>query len=88
VHADCGGTAEMAVARVTRSHLEGAVTKIVMRYVSATADGVTSVDEHHTMRLSEPAEFEAAYQAAGLSFERLPDVLRPGRAAYVGVATR
>jgi SAM-dependent methyltransferase len=86
VHAESATAEDLAVARVARSYREGQLTEIFMRYTAASADDITTVDEHHTMRLAEPSEFEAAYAAAVLSFERLPDVLHPGRSVYVGVA--
>jgi SAM-dependent methyltransferase len=86
VFADCDRSDELAVARVSRTRRDGLITDIVMRYTAATLDDITTIDEHHTMRLSDPAEFEGHYAAAGLSFERLPTLLRPGRAVYVGLA--
>jgi len=60
-------------------------SELFMRYSAASADDITTIDEHHIMRLSDPREFESAYRAAGLTFERLPHMLHPGRAVYVGV---
>jgi hypothetical protein len=57
-----------------------------MRYTAASADDITTVDEHHTMRLSDPVEFARAFEAAGLAVGQLPDLLHPGRSVYVGVA--
>lgn len=84
VHAEAAHGDDLAVARVMRSRRDGALTEIDMRYTAASADGISTVDEHHVMRLSDPAEFEAAYAAAGLTFERLPNMLHPGRAVYAG----
>jgi SAM-dependent methyltransferase len=86
VFADSGSSDDVAAARVSRTRRDGLITDIFMRYTAATLDEITTVDEHHTMRLSDPAEFEAHFAAAGLSFERLPTLLRSGRAVYAGVA--
>jgi SAM-dependent methyltransferase len=53
--------------------------------VAAMRDAVTTVEERHVMRLSDPGEFAAAFERAGLTFERLPHTLRPGRSVYAGV---
>jgi SAM-dependent methyltransferase len=77
---------DMAVARVTRSSAEGMRSSFTCRYTVATSEGIDTIDEHHVMRLADPDEFASAYEAAGLSFERLPNLLRMGRAVYVGIA--
>jgi SAM-dependent methyltransferase len=86
VNAECARQGEVAVSRVVRSEREGRLTEIWMRYCVAKPDGITTIDESHTMRLSEPAEFADAYSQAGLTFERLPHAVHPGRSLYVGVA--
>jgi SAM-dependent methyltransferase len=77
--------AEIAVARLNRSRRDGALSYLDMHYVATTLDGLTSVDEHHVMRLSDPSEFATAFALADLSFERLPHMLHPGRSVYVGI---
>ena len=77
----------LALARVTRSTRDGLRTELTSRYVAATKAGLETIDEHHVMLLSDPEEFASAYQQAGLSFERLSELLRPGRAVYIGTAT-
>ena len=86
VRAEAADGDDVAVARVARSARDGMLCQISMRYVIATHDSIVNVDEQHTMRLSEPNEFVAAFDAAGLSFERLPHMLHPGRSLYVGTA--
>jgi SAM-dependent methyltransferase len=86
IHCESGRNDDVAAARVTRSYRDGLHSEIFMRYTAATDDDITTIDEHHTMRLSVPSEFETAYLSAGLSFERLPHMLHPGRAVYVGIA--
>jgi SAM-dependent methyltransferase len=93
INVESGRTADVAVARVVRSQRDGVHCRIAMRYVAVAAtaatatgtDGFTTVEEDHTMRLSVPTEFEAAYRDAGLTFERLPHMLHPGRAVYAGM---
>jgi SAM-dependent methyltransferase len=86
VSVDVAEAPGLALARVTRSTRDGLRTELTSRYVAATNAGLETIDEHHVMRLSDPEEFASAYRQAGLSFERLPDLLRPGRAVYVGTA--
>ena len=87
VNAESGRTGDLAVARAVRSSRTGSRCEIEMRYVAATPEGITTVDEQHTMRMSDPEEFADAYSAAGLDFARLPHMLHPGRSVYVGVKT-
>ena len=75
---------ELAVARLNRSSRDGEVSTLDMHYVATTITGVTSVDEHHVLRLSVPSEFVTAFEMANLSFERIPHMLRAGRSVYVG----
>ena len=76
----------VAVSRTVVSDRDGPIASIHMRYVVATAAGeMTSIDEHHRLRLADPAELETAFTAAGLTFERLPHMLHPGRPVCVGV---
>lgn len=84
VSLDTGTDGDLAVARLTRARRSGNVTELFFRYDVASADDIHSIDEHHVLRLSDPAEFQRAYTSAGLTFERLPHMLRPGRAVYAG----
>lgn len=78
---------DVALSRTVRNERDGNVTSLHMRYVAATAEGMSTVDEHHRLRLADPVEHQAAFLAAGLTFERLPHMLHPGRAVCVGVRT-
>jgi SAM-dependent methyltransferase len=82
--AESGRTDDLAVARAVRSQRSGLRCEIVMEYVAVTADETIRVEEHHAMRLSDPEEFATAFSAAGLTAERLPHMLHPGRSVYVG----
>jgi SAM-dependent methyltransferase len=75
---------DIALARLNRSRRDGVLTYLDMHYAATTLEGLTSIDEHHVMRLSDPTEFATAFALADLSFERLPHMLRPGRSVYVG----
>jgi SAM-dependent methyltransferase len=86
VSVDCCQTDSAAIARVTRSSADGMRSSFTCRYTVATNEGIDTIDEHHVMRLADPDEFATAYGDAGLTFERLPNLLRAGRAVYVGVA--
>ena len=86
VSVDCCRTESAAIARVTRSSAEGMRSSFTCRYTVATNEGIDTIDEHHVMRLADPDEFASSYGNAGLTFERLPNLLRAGRAVYVGVA--
>jgi SAM-dependent methyltransferase len=86
VSVDSCQTDNAAIARVTRSGAEGMRSSFTCRYTVATNEGIDTIDEHHVMRLADPDEFVSAYGNAGLTFERLPNLLRAGRAVYVGVA--
>lgn len=85
VHSESGRAGELAVARASRSSRTGTQCEIEMRYTAATSEAITTVDERHTMRISDPDEFADAYAAAGLSFARLPHMLHTGRSVYAGV---
>lgn len=85
VNAESGSDGVLAVARAVRSRRDGSLCEIAMRYVAATRDELFTVDEQHSMRLSEPVEFMSGYEAAGLSFERLPHMLHAGRSVYAGI---
>ena len=85
VNAESAREGELAVARAVRSRRDGSLCQISMRYVAATPSELVTVDEQHLMRLSDPVEFKNAYEAAGLTFERLPHMLHAGRSVYAGI---
>ncbi len=64
VDAGSGGNGELAVTRAVRSSRSGMICEIQMRYVVVTPEALTTVDEQHRMRLSDPGEFADAYFAA------------------------
>lgn len=85
VNAESGRQGDLAVARAVRSSKSGMHCAIEMQYVAATPHGITTVEERHTMRLSDPDEFRDSFAAGGLDFDRLPHMLHPGRSVYVGM---
>jgi SAM-dependent methyltransferase len=88
VHAESARRGRLAVARATRSWRDGPHSVVEMRYVGASPEVLTTIDENHRMRLSHPEEFARAYEREGLSFERLPHMLHPGRSVYAGILPR
>jgi len=74
-----------AVARFTRSTRDGQRTELNIRYEILTAAGHQTIEELHVLQLSLPDEVRSAFEMAGLAFERLPHMLRPGRSVYVGM---
>jgi SAM-dependent methyltransferase len=89
VGAEAVTTPELAVTRTVVSGLDGHVASLHVRHVVARPGEreLTTIDEHHRLRLTDPSEVEAAFAAAGLTFERLPHLLHDGRSVYVGVRT-
>ena len=85
VRASSGNTDDLAVARAIRSSRDGMKCELEMQYVVAKPDALNMISEHHTMRLSDPAEFAEAFESAGVSFDRLPHMFHPGRSVYAGV---
>ncbi len=75
-----------AVARFTRSTRDGQRTELHIRYEISNTAGHQTIEELHVLQLSRPEEVRAAFETAGLTFERLPHMLRPGRSVYVGMA--
>lgn len=69
VDADSANGDDMAVAKVTRTDLdrEGHVSVVELRYVVATADGITTFDELHHLGLFTDEEMAAALHDAGLA---------------------
>jgi SAM-dependent methyltransferase len=75
---------DLAVARVVVSDREGDVSTVHMHYVLATVDGVERVDEVHRLGLFGDDQYRAAFEAAGLAYERCDGLT--GRGVHVGVA--
>jgi SAM-dependent methyltransferase len=82
--ADAAVASDLAVARVVVSERDGDVSTVNMHYVLATVDGVEHVDEVHRLGLFEDDQYRAAFEAAGLRYERCDGLT--GRGLHVGIA--
>ena len=59
------------------------ISTIDMHYLLATVDGVEHIEEVHRMGLFSADEYRAAFEAAGLRYERVDGLT--GRGVHVGV---
>ncbi len=78
---------DIAVARVTKTRRAGARARFEMHHLVATSDGVEHLVDHHEMTLFTAEEYEHAFAAAGLPWERV-DSPMPGRDRYLGLPDR
>ncbi|HEY7105445.1 MAG TPA: class I SAM-dependent methyltransferase [Acidimicrobiia bacterium] len=74
---------DIVATRVILSGRDGDVSTLDMHYVFATLDGVTDVQERHRLGLFTPAQYRAAFVAAGLAYERVDGL--SGRGVHLGV---
>ena len=74
---------ELVAARVVVSGLDGDVSTIEMHYLLATIDGVEYVEEVHRMGLFTPEQYRAAFEAAGLRYERADGLT--SRGLHIGI---
>jgi ubiquinone/menaquinone biosynthesis C-methylase UbiE len=78
---EAGGT---HLVRMTQSGLDGNVSVMAMHHLVGTQSGIEYLVEHHRLTLFTYDEYEAAFRAAGLSYEL--DQPGPfGRGALVGM---
>ena len=70
------------MARVVVSGREGDVSTLEMHYLLATVDGVEHVEEVHRMGLFSADQYRAAFEAAGLRYERADGLT--GRGLHIG----
>lgn len=73
-----------AVARMSRTVIEGAVSRLEFEYLIGTPEGLERRSEAHELGLFTQAEMEGAFARAGLRVERMDKALRT-RGIYVGV---
>jgi len=71
------------VCRMSRTVIEGAVSRLEFEYLIGTPDGMERRSEAHELGLFTQAQMEAAFRNAGLTVERRPEALRM-RGLYVG----
>ena len=78
---------DVALARVTRTSRSGTKTLLEMHHLVATSAGVEHLVDRHEMTLFTADEYEHAFAAAGLSWERVDSPL-PGRDRYLALDRR
>jgi SAM-dependent methyltransferase len=74
---------ELVAVRVVVSGREGDLSTLEMHYLLATVDGVEHVEEVHRMGLFTSEQYRAAFEAAGLRYERSDGLT--GRGVHIGV---
>jgi SAM-dependent methyltransferase len=82
-----GETADLKVCRMSRTVLDGTISRLEFEYLIGRPGGIERRSEIHELGLFTQAETEAAFHAAGLDVTRLPQTLRT-RGLYVGVQER
>ena len=65
-----------AVCRVSRTVIEGTISRMEFEYLVGTAEGIERRSEVHELGLFTQDQMESALRAVGLSVERIPRVLR------------
>ena len=80
-----GESESVTVCRMSRTVVDGALSRLEFEYLVGTPDGLERRSEVHTLGLFTQAQMEAAFTAAGLGVERKPEALRM-RGLYVGRA--
>jgi SAM-dependent methyltransferase len=73
---------ELVAARVMVSGREGEMSTIEMQYLFATVDGIEHVEEVHRMGLFSGDQYRAAFEVAGLRYERADGLT--GRGIHIG----
>lgn len=77
-----GKNDEVTVCRMSRTVLEGRISRLEFEYLIGTANGLERRSEVHELGLFTQEEMTAAFAAAGLTVERRPEALRT-RGLYV-----
>jgi SAM-dependent methyltransferase len=70
--------------RMVRSSSRGRISHMEMHYLYGTPTGIRHIVEHHDLGLFAAGEYEAAFDAAGVTVERMEPGFS-GRGLYVGV---
>jgi SAM-dependent methyltransferase len=73
----------VAVSRVSRTVVDGEVSRLEFEYTIARPDGIERRSEIHTLGLFAQQQMESAFRSAGLAVERRRDVVRR-RGVYIG----
>lgn len=66
---------DVSVCRMSRTFVDGRVSRLEFEYLIGTPAGIERRSEVHQLTLFTQGEMEAAFVAAGLTVERLPEVL-------------
>lgn len=75
---------DRAVVRMSRTVIDGNISRLEFEYLIGTADGLERMSEVHELGLFTRAQMERAFARAGLRVERIEKALRT-RGIYVGV---
>jgi SAM-dependent methyltransferase len=73
----------VTVCRMSRTAIEGSISRLEFEYLIGRAEGLERRSETHVLGLFTQQEMEAAFKAAGLLVDRKPEALRT-RGIYVG----
>lgn len=82
-----GKSEEVTVCRMSRTVVDGPVSRLEFEYLIGTEEGLERRSEVHALGLFTQAQMEAAFVAAGLDVKRMPEALRM-RGLYIGRAAR
>jgi SAM-dependent methyltransferase len=80
-----GEAGGVTVCRMSRTVIEGSVSRLEFEYLIGTPDGMERRSEVHELGLFTQAQMEAAFRNARLTVERRPEALRT-RGLYIGRA--
>lgn len=78
-----GEAEELKVSRISRTLIDGAVSRLEFFYTIGRPDSIEHFAEIHALGLFTQDEMETAFRNAGLTVQRLPEVLRT-RGLYIG----
>lgn len=81
-----GKTEDTTVCRMSRTVIEGNLSRLEFEYLIGTVEGIERRSEVHELALFSQAQMEAAFAHAGLDVERKEKFLRT-RGAYVGTSS-
>lgn len=77
----------LTISRMSRTVIEGPVSRLDFEYLIGTPEGIERRSEVHELGLFTQPQMESAFAAAGLTVERKVEALRT-RGIYVGSRTR
>jgi SAM-dependent methyltransferase len=84
VHAVAANGNDIAVARASRSWRAENTSVLEMHHLVATSSGIEHLIDRHELTLFSDADYEGAFETAGLSYERVASPM-PGRDRYIAV---